>query len=489
MNAIVAAAHAKDMHVTCHADYSAVDRALTEKPSTLCVFLLDTGGRRAGTHGFDIATASADTLHVANVPILATMDARAIPDPPSQREGMLVEAFPPCGLGVSVATDGTLYQMEEGFDVFPLYEWEQQMEMTFFVPEVANTPQKERATSREVLDDPFIRSPKIAQKRGTKAALALSRITSPTFGLPHFYVRKLFLTVVVPRMVYALPVWYKLASSSEGARESGTRTPSTFTPTSSRLTSVITGRHSTLARVLSPSLLPTPSTTSYAAVAASLSFTFKTIASQLVIARPPAGTLKPTKDQAKRDMEWIGRTIVEHTVFESGITGAIGALEIPEIYGLNLPKATARPVSTSSRCSTPSAAAFSAKSSLAGSPLIKAAAGFRPGGAWSRPLLALFDSTTPSSTVARTYKSLPRPQCSVLGQLRTAHIGRDAYLLYCFGLALSLNCVLGSTPETVQHFLLACPAYRRQRLELTLGFGTTRLSMKHFLAGLPHYAL
>ncbi|KAJ7870048.1 hypothetical protein B0H14DRAFT_3576728, partial [Mycena olivaceomarginata] len=49
--------------------------------------------------------------------------------------------------------------------------------------------------------------------------------------------------------------------------------PSTFTQTSSLFTSVITCRHSTLARVLSPSLLPTPSTTSYAAVAASLPFT------------------------------------------------------------------------------------------------------------------------------------------------------------------------------------------------------------------------
>ncbi|KAJ6507033.1 hypothetical protein C8R45DRAFT_816926, partial [Mycena sanguinolenta] len=38
----------------------------------------------------------------------------------------------------------------------------------------------------------------LAQKRGTKAALALSRIASPSFGLPHSHVRQLFLTVVVP---------------------------------------------------------------------------------------------------------------------------------------------------------------------------------------------------------------------------------------------------------------------------------------------------
>jgi hypothetical protein len=60
----------------------------------------------------------------------------------------------------------------------------------------------------------------LAQKRGTKAALAISRIASPSFGLPHSYVRQLFLTIVVPRMEYALPVWYKPVSSNEDARRS-----------------------------------------------------------------------------------------------------------------------------------------------------------------------------------------------------------------------------------------------------------------------------
>jgi hypothetical protein len=34
--------------------------------------------------------------------------------------------------------------------------------------------------------------------------------------------RQLFLTVVVHRMEYLLPVWYKLVSSNEDARRSGT---------------------------------------------------------------------------------------------------------------------------------------------------------------------------------------------------------------------------------------------------------------------------
>jgi hypothetical protein len=62
----------------------------------------------------------------------------------------------------------------------------------------------------------------LAQRRGTKAVLALSRISSPTFGLPHSYTHQLFQTVVVPRMEYALPVWYRPVTAQEHARRSGT---------------------------------------------------------------------------------------------------------------------------------------------------------------------------------------------------------------------------------------------------------------------------
>jgi hypothetical protein len=58
-------------------------------------------------------------------------------------------------------------------------------------------------------------------RASTEAVLALSRISSPSFGLPHSYVRRLFLTVVIPRMEYALPVWNRPVSTREGARHKG----------------------------------------------------------------------------------------------------------------------------------------------------------------------------------------------------------------------------------------------------------------------------
>jgi hypothetical protein len=79
------------------------------------------------------------------------------------------------------------------------------------------------------------------------------------------------------------------------------------------------------------------------------------------------------------------------------------------------------------------------------------------------------------------YNDLTRPQCSVLTQLRTGHIGLNAFL-FRFHLAPSPACALCNTPESVPHFLLLCPAYRRQRLDLVRRLGTARLSLKLLLS-------
>ncbi|KAJ6454338.1 hypothetical protein C8R45DRAFT_772010, partial [Mycena sanguinolenta] len=66
-------------------------------------------------------------------------------------------------------------------------------------------------------------------------------------------------------------------------------------------------------------------------------------------------------------------------------------------------------------------------------------------------------------------------------QLRTSHIALNAYL-YRFHLAPSPVCEACLVPETVSHYLLACPRYRRHRLELIRALGTARLSLRRLLA-------
>jgi hypothetical protein len=74
-----------------------------------------------------------------------------------------------------------------------------------------------------------------------------------------------------------------------------------------------------------------------------------------------------------------------------------------------------------------------------------------------------------------------RPQSSVLTQLRTTHVPLNAFL-YRFHLGPSPDCALCLVPETVPHFLLLCPQYRRQRLDLVRRLGTARLSLRLLLA-------
>ncbi|KAJ7710343.1 hypothetical protein B0H17DRAFT_888428, partial [Mycena rosella] len=64
-----------------------------------------------------------------------------------------------------------------------------------------------------------------------------------------------------------------------------------------------------------------------------------------------------------------------------------------------------------------------------------------------------FDNAKPSGTVVHMYSGLNRPQCSVLTQLCTSHIGLTAFL-YHFHLAPSPDCPLCLVPEMVSHFLL-----------------------------------
>jgi hypothetical protein len=95
--------------------------------------------------------------------------------------------------------------------------------------------------------------------------------------------------------------------------------------------------------------------------------------------------------------------------------------------------------------------------------------------------ISLFDSAKPSNAVAKMYNGLSRPQCSVLTQLRTTHLALNTYL-YRFHLAPSPDCELCLVPETVPHYLLSYPRYRRQHLDLVLKLGTACLSLRRLLA-------
>ncbi|KAJ6545690.1 hypothetical protein B0H19DRAFT_1267073 [Mycena capillaripes] len=78
---------------------------------------------------------------------------------------------------------------------------------------------------------------------------------------------------------------------------------------------------------------------------------------------------------------------------------------------------------------------------------------------------ALPSSTTPSP---------PMRQCAT-------HFALNVYL-FRFHLAPSPDCELCLVPETVPHYLLVCPRYRRERLNLIRRLGTARISLRRLLA-------
>ncbi|KAJ6581332.1 hypothetical protein B0H19DRAFT_1060930 [Mycena capillaripes] len=73
-----------------------------------------------------------------------------------------------------------------------------------------------------------------------------------------------------------------------------------------------------------------------------------------------------------------------------------------------------------------------------------------------------------------------------LRDLKQGYVGfaLNAYVyLYRFHLAPSPDCDFCLVvPETVPHYLLSCPRYRRERLKLVLSLGTARLSLRRLLA-------
>ncbi|KAK7012463.1 hypothetical protein R3P38DRAFT_3588267 [Favolaschia claudopus] len=450
----------------------------------------------------------------------------------------------------------------------------------------------------------------LAQARGTKATLALSRIATPTFGLPHSYMRQFFQSVVVPRMEYGLPVWYKPVVERGGTRRAGTvwvakalgkvqrqacrlitgarqpRMSLTSTHTSSPSTYASTALHIMPPHALHLSLPPTPSATPSKS-------DFETIDPQRRLVPLPPGSfsthIAADKDTARADMEritarggmciftdgsgfdegagaaavaMVGQraglrrqkylgTLGEHTVFESEVCGAILALDIiadtprltdvdifldcqPALSALSSPKSqpgqyllatfhavlgrllrTRRTLkvrlrwvpahvgiagnelvdSLAKEAAQGVSTALRTRIRLFESPLPVSRAAAVAAGArlfalrwveeWrSSPRymrIATFESPVPSSATPRMYRNLNRSQCSVLTQLRTGHIGLNAYL-FRFHLAPSPLCPHCNMPESVPHLLLACPAYRTQRLRLFTRLGTARVSLRRLLS-------
>lgn len=68
----------------------------------------------------------------------------------------------------------------------------------------------------------------------------------------------------------------------------------------------------------------------------------------------------------------------------------------------------------------------------------------------------------PSKAIHKIFEDLSRAECSVLAQLRTAHIGLNHHL-HRMGTTTTADCPHCAVPETVSHYLLSCRRFAAQR--------------------------
>ncbi|GJF00298.1 hypothetical protein PsYK624_165820 [Phanerochaete sordida] len=91
-------------------------------------------------------------------------------------------------------------------------------------------------------------------------------------------------------------------------------------------------------------------------------------------------------------------------------------------------------------------------------------------------------TSLPSKAWLSTIASIPRRHASILFQLRTGHIALNKHLhrINCVDSPLCPACE--EAPESVDHFLLFCPAYERARLRLLFEGGPSTRGLHALLS-------
>lgn len=106
---------------------------------------------------------------------------------------------------------------------------------------------------------------------------------------------------------------------------------------------------------------------------------------------------------------------------------------------------------------------------------------------WSKssrfPHLSAIDPSLPSKAFMKLTGSLRKRQAGLYTQLRTGHAPLNKHL-FRFKRSDTPNCLQcgDSTPETVHHFLFACPRYDRERFILERDVGRKVYHVAHLLA-------
>ncbi|KAG8702114.1 hypothetical protein FRC09_004948 [Ceratobasidium sp. 395] len=107
----------------------------------------------------------------------------------------------------------------------------------------------------------------------------------------------------------------------------------------------------------------------------------------------------------------------------------------------------------------------------------------------SNTRLRIIDHTTPSNVFHKLAQTIPRRHASLMIQLRTGHIPLMAYL-HRFKRSNSATCLAcKQRAETVEHYLMRCPAYEPARQRRNIAFPAATESLPTLLSSeeaIPH---
>jgi hypothetical protein len=328
-----------------------------------------------------------------------------------------------------------------------------------------------------------------AVKTGTKAALALSRIGKSTWGASYECLRRLYQATVASRIDYGALIWHR--PNAKGNAES----------------SASMRKFSTIQRIAMKATLGCYRTAPTAAmeVESGLQPPWIRLQTKVLKAAVRLQSLAPTHpikrwiQRCKREIRKAGtrktRKLVHCSPIESLMT------QFPEIAGVQLlettpstrpPWAEAAAPEDHNAAGTPSAdnpltrqTMSKQITALARKTWLEKWVNPLPNKSTAKHLRGILPAEVTAEAMAqgpKIYRAIgARPKCALMAQLRTGHCGLNHYL-WRFKKSESAECeYCGDSRETIEHFILDCPAHWEARKKIRGKMGTGNMTLAAIL--------
>jgi hypothetical protein len=314
-------------------------------------------------------------------------------------------------------------------------------------------------------------------KKGTAAALALSRIANCKRGVPYKYTRQLYQAVVVPRIDYATAIWHRPDIKGKTANSSQAKSLSTIQRIAMK---AITGAYRTTpteAMEIESGLLPPWLRLQSKALTAIIRM--KSLAT-----KHPIHKWFRRATSSKRSAAY--KSNIENILDNFPITQR--DVETVRPFAEGPPWVTKKQTLTTRNrldfeSDEPSETAKSLSKEVKANTYTQWTETWGSNESTNKPLRKII--TNGGQHGPKFYSKMEgRQAAGWIMQLRTGHCGLNKYL-HRFGHREDSNCEgCGTDQETVEHYLLECPKYQEERRKLVLRVNSRDMRVDKLLGDL-----